>query len=118
MSYKFKSTTGSDILHSQSGIIVLASDYITCSSQDVAKMFDQELIDLLTSGQIVFNDGTNDYSPASALTKIDWNGNNFSYKYTGTTETLAIPPNQQHLGYEEYVCDGELVIEGDFILLD
>jgi hypothetical protein len=118
MAYKFKSTTGSDILHSQSGIIILSSSYVTCSSQDVAKMFDQELVNLLTTGQVVFNDGSSDYSAASALTRIDWNGNNFSYKYTGTTETLAIPPNQQHLCYEEYVCEGELVVEGDMVILD
>jgi len=44
-------------------------------------------------------------------------GNNFSYKSVPTDKTLLLRENDQMIVYEEFLVDGELILEGDLVVV-
>jgi len=111
----FKSTTGSDILHESSGIVI-SINYTEVQVSDIAKMFDDQLINGILDGTIVYNDGSIDYDAESTLAKIDWTGNNFNIKTITGTQLVAIPETQQMIVYGDLKIDGNLSLSGDVII--
>ena len=62
-----KNTTGSSILHTNSGINFPANSSTELGTQDISRVLDSQTLSLISSGSFVYNDGSSDVTdPAKA----------------------------------------------------
>jgi hypothetical protein len=57
---RLKNTTGGDLLHSRTGVNLVASSYTTIDLNDALLMQDDQMWEWFDTGSIIFNNGTSD----------------------------------------------------------
>lgn len=116
MIYRFKNTNESDLFHIQSGINFPSDVYVECNIFDIIKLFDEQLIGWLNSGDLVFNNGTSDYSFDKAMNKLDWTGINYQHTQALEGESLVLSRGQQSIIEGDLEIDGTYEIGGEMII--
>ena len=112
-----KNTTNIDIFHNNSGINFPAnSDYIYFSPNVMSGFLDDQFVNLLDSGSLVYNDGIVDYVPSEAI--AFFTDSTLSY---GTIYTkIRVSEMRQMEVFQSLVIEenGSLVLDGRVIIYE
>lgn len=149
MSYVYKNTTLNDLYHNRSGINFTANTPIPVDGIDVILTSTcPQMLSWISSGEIVFNDGSRDFGIVEALEHLKWSGSakelwfdkstngfeservqqaieeagrdGFSWKRLASGVKVHIREDRQMVVYQEHdVEDGsELIISGEMVVID
>jgi hypothetical protein len=111
----FKNTTGEVLIIQRSQLALQPNEYIELYGNTLSEAIDNQMISWISAGQVVYNDGQNDYDPSEAIAVLTKD----TFSYDKVTGIATVPKNRQMLCFQRVTVSsgGRLIVRGRMRIL-